>query len=244
MIEPSDMVLLKVPDKLSVMTYLHQLRAYFTGQTLEIQQIGMNARESTYTLSEKDQAMEMQISREMYGDVMASSKPMKENVPKTETENHRKSKSRETTPVTPDSLSFSTNSLSNISDKTSDSPSQSPIKQSPVREIVKTLPNNSEVNKSSNNDKNNLCDIKREESPTKDKPSVSLEKSKTALMTRNQLVNPFDSDDDDVSPISGSVEDELDGDVWVLRSDSQASSITSGSISPHWSSKESTPSRE
>lgn len=228
------------------MTYLHQLRAYFTGQTLEIQQIGINTRESTYTISEKDQAMEMQISREMYGNGMDSSKPMKENVPKTETETHRKSKSRETTPVTPDSLSFSTNSLSNISDKTSDSPSpsQSPIKQSPVREIVKTLPNNSEVNKSSNIEKNNLCDIKREVSPTKDKPSVSGEKSKTALMTRNQLVNPFDSDDDDVSPMSGSVEDELDGDVWVLRSDSQASSITSGSISPHWSSKESTPSRE
>lgn len=228
------------------MTYLHQLRAYFTGQTLEIQQIGINTRESTYTISEKDQAMEMQISREMYGNGMDSSKPMKENVPKTEIETHRKSKSRETTPVTPDSLSFSTNSLSNISDKTSDSPSpsQSPIKQSPVREIVKTLPNNSEVNKSSNIEKNNLCDIKREVSPTKDKPSVSGEKSKTALMTRNQLVNPFDSDDDDVSPMSGSVEDELDGDVWVLRSDSQASSITSGSISPHWSSKESTPSRE
>lgn len=40
LIEPSDMVLLAVPDKLSVMTYLHQLRAYFTGQTLEVQQIG------------------------------------------------------------------------------------------------------------------------------------------------------------------------------------------------------------
>lgn len=40
LIEPSDMVLLAVPDKLSVMTYLHQLRAFFTGQTLEVQQIG------------------------------------------------------------------------------------------------------------------------------------------------------------------------------------------------------------
>jgi len=39
-LEPADMVLLAVPDKLSVMTYLYQLRAYFTGQTLEVQQIG------------------------------------------------------------------------------------------------------------------------------------------------------------------------------------------------------------
>ena len=51
-LEPADMVLLAVPDKLSVMTYLYQLRAYFTGQTLEVQQIGSNARESTYTMGE------------------------------------------------------------------------------------------------------------------------------------------------------------------------------------------------
>ena len=46
------MVLLAVPDKLSVMTYLYQLRAFFTGQTLEVQQIGSNAQESTYTVGE------------------------------------------------------------------------------------------------------------------------------------------------------------------------------------------------
>ena len=31
-IEPADMDLLMVPDKLSVVTYLHQLRAFFTGR--------------------------------------------------------------------------------------------------------------------------------------------------------------------------------------------------------------------
>ena len=51
-LEPADMVLLAVPDKLSVMTYLYQLRAFFTGQTLEVQQIGSNAQESTYTVGE------------------------------------------------------------------------------------------------------------------------------------------------------------------------------------------------
>ena len=51
-LEASDMVLLAVPDKLSVMTYLYQMRAYFTGQTLEIQQIGSSARESTYTVGD------------------------------------------------------------------------------------------------------------------------------------------------------------------------------------------------
>lgn len=67
LIEPSDMVLLAVPDKLSVMTYLHQLRAYFTGQTLEVQQIGTNARESMYTIGDMDANTQSEISREMYG---------------------------------------------------------------------------------------------------------------------------------------------------------------------------------
>lgn len=49
-LEPSDMVLLTVPDKLSVMTYLYQLRAHFTGQTLEVQQIGQSTRETTYSI--------------------------------------------------------------------------------------------------------------------------------------------------------------------------------------------------
>lgn len=34
LIDPKDMVILTVPDKLSVMTYLYQLRAYFTGQLI------------------------------------------------------------------------------------------------------------------------------------------------------------------------------------------------------------------
>ena len=46
-IEPSDMVLLTVPDKLSVMTYLYQLRSFFTGATLEVQQLG-DSRKDRY----------------------------------------------------------------------------------------------------------------------------------------------------------------------------------------------------
>jgi len=33
-IEPSDMGVLTIPDKLAVMTYLYQLRAHFTGKYL------------------------------------------------------------------------------------------------------------------------------------------------------------------------------------------------------------------
>lgn len=49
-IEPSDMVILAVPDKLMVMTYLYQLRTHFTGRDLEVMQIGRKATESQYAV--------------------------------------------------------------------------------------------------------------------------------------------------------------------------------------------------
>ncbi|KAH8384637.1 hypothetical protein KR093_003775 [Drosophila rubida] len=49
-IEPRDMNLLTVPDKLAVMTYLHQLRAHFTGKQLQIEQIGQTSDESSYVI--------------------------------------------------------------------------------------------------------------------------------------------------------------------------------------------------
>lgn len=49
-IEPKDMSLLAVPDKLAVMTYLYQLRAHFTGHQLQIEQIGNTSDESSYII--------------------------------------------------------------------------------------------------------------------------------------------------------------------------------------------------
>lgn len=49
-IEPRDMSLLAVPDKLAVMTYLYQLRAHFTGHQLQIEQIGNTSDESSYII--------------------------------------------------------------------------------------------------------------------------------------------------------------------------------------------------
>ncbi|GAB1602573.1 EH domain-binding protein 1-like [Argonauta hians] len=70
LIEPCDMVLLSVPDKLSVMTYVHQLRTYFCNERLEVQQFGNSASESKYTLGAlrpEDEDQERKISQEMYG---------------------------------------------------------------------------------------------------------------------------------------------------------------------------------
>ncbi|XP_055593611.1 EH domain-binding protein 1 isoform X2 [Uranotaenia lowii] len=49
-IEPQDMNMLAVPDKLAVMTYLYQLRAHFTGHQLEVHTIGETSDDSSYVI--------------------------------------------------------------------------------------------------------------------------------------------------------------------------------------------------
>ncbi|XP_042531749.1 EH domain-binding protein 1-like protein 1 isoform X4 [Dipodomys spectabilis] len=48
LLEPADMVLLSVPDKLIVMTYLCQIRAFCTGQELQLVQLEGGGRAGTY----------------------------------------------------------------------------------------------------------------------------------------------------------------------------------------------------
>ncbi|KAM8880643.1 EH domain-binding protein 1 isoform 5-T5 [Synchiropus picturatus] len=51
LIEPSDMVMLNVPDRLIVMTYLNQIRTHFTGQELSVLHIGKDNSESSYAVT-------------------------------------------------------------------------------------------------------------------------------------------------------------------------------------------------
>ncbi|KAK7170930.1 hypothetical protein R3I94_000976 [Phoxinus phoxinus] len=53
LIEPTDMVLLAVPDRLIVMTYINQIRTCFMGQELSVIQIEKNSSESSYAVGEK-----------------------------------------------------------------------------------------------------------------------------------------------------------------------------------------------
>lgn len=59
LLEPSDMVLLSVPDRLIVMTYLCQIRAHFTGQELSVLQIEQNSSQTSYTVAEPSKDPDM-----------------------------------------------------------------------------------------------------------------------------------------------------------------------------------------
>ncbi|XP_060062682.1 EH domain-binding protein 1-like [Ylistrum balloti] len=203
-IEPSDMVLLQVPDKLAVMTYLHQLRVYFTGQTLEIQQIGVNTAESTYTLGEMDRQVEAEISNEMYGDrtqpkVAKQRSPCKENIPiGEETDNkgdtvdggRRRRISKEKTPDTESSASQLKNSRDSTPGTDPSSDSEKVVNKTGRKKVSATeikVTKHSSPPGSKHSSKERDSNTSKEDSSTNKKP----------VMTRKQLYNPFDSDTDD-----------------------------------------------
>ncbi|XP_060730242.1 uncharacterized protein ehbp1l1a isoform X3 [Tachysurus vachellii] len=68
LLEPSDMVLLAVPDRLIVMTYLSQIRAHFTGQELSVVQIEQNSNESSYAVGEKIQNTDPEAAARYYAE--------------------------------------------------------------------------------------------------------------------------------------------------------------------------------
>ena len=154
------------------MTYLYQLRSYFTGQTLEIQQIGTNARESTYTVGEFDTDQNARISSEMYGreikNARVSKSPSKENRALTSPVQTVKSPQIDLPrrPAPPSGLALSSSGV------------DGPDRQSPGR---------------------NLTDSARSSPARSDTPGQDSSDSGKALMTRKQLMNPFDSDDDEAS---------------------------------------------
>nr|XP_057923829.1 EH domain-binding protein 1-like protein 1 isoform X17 [Doryrhamphus excisus] len=58
LMEPSDMVMLPVPDRLIVMTYLSQIHAHFMGQELSVLHIDKDGNESSYALTAERESQE------------------------------------------------------------------------------------------------------------------------------------------------------------------------------------------
>ncbi|CAH1791900.1 unnamed protein product [Owenia fusiformis] len=203
-LEPSDMVLQSVPDKLSVMTYLYQIRAYFTGQTLEIQQIGLNASESMYTVGdhEDDDEVEARITKEMYGE--EEHEPEEVSVLNSIASSQGGDSGDEATMNISELNSYHEQRLK--SQRGSSSPEKDSNSNTDV-ELRKDKRRSNIIEKRLSKPSTKENGTKRGESPRKqgvvnssppssNRSSKSPSPEKPPLMTRKQLMNPFDSDDE------------------------------------------------
>lgn len=75
LLEPSDMVLLAIPDKLTVMTYLYQIRAHFSGQELNVVQIEENSSKSTYKVGNYETDTNSSIDQDKFYAEVSDIKP-------------------------------------------------------------------------------------------------------------------------------------------------------------------------
>ncbi|XP_040207149.1 EH domain-binding protein 1 isoform X4 [Rana temporaria] len=75
LLEPSDMVLLAIPDKLTVMTYLYQIRAHFSGQELNVVQIEANSSKSTYKVGNYETDTNSSIDQDKFYAELSDIKP-------------------------------------------------------------------------------------------------------------------------------------------------------------------------
>ncbi|XP_072840452.2 EH domain-binding protein 1-like protein 1 isoform X1 [Pogona vitticeps] len=64
--DPADMVFLAVPDRLIVMTYLCQIRAFFTGQELNVVQLASHTGQSTYKVGKFDTDIGGSLDRSLF----------------------------------------------------------------------------------------------------------------------------------------------------------------------------------
>lgn len=78
------MVLLAVPDKLAVMTYLYQVRAHFTGHELKVQQLGDTAAQSQYTVCPTASDSDSESVSEIHEKLLSSQKVSESTVPASE----------------------------------------------------------------------------------------------------------------------------------------------------------------
>ncbi|XP_060734983.1 EH domain-binding protein 1 isoform X2 [Tachysurus vachellii] len=81
LLEPADMVLLAIPDKLTVMTYLYQIRAHFSGQELSVLQIEAQAGRSTYKVGDFHTDTESSVAHDtFYAEVQNQTQNVDPNV--------------------------------------------------------------------------------------------------------------------------------------------------------------------
>lgn len=194
-IEPADMDILTVPDKLAVMTYLYQLRTHFTGHELEVHQIGKTTDESSYMIGRFNTDNNSDVSVQLFGQEIINMRK-KEQLESRINKNDSNRRSnpfdykRDETSVEALKqklhLSLSTESQDNDIGK-----DKSPSSVKDVKDIILA---------SSKSILGKVLSPTKEKYTTREKsksPPRTLNVQRPILMTRRQLTDPFGSDDEE-----------------------------------------------
>lgn len=186
------MDMLAVPDKLAVMTYLYQLRAYFTGHELELQQIGKTFEESNYVIGRFTTDKDTDVTKQLFGQEIINLRNSKRNFKKDKSKEKSLSEEKEE-PVAKETEEKDTKTLSeqksslhlDLARKNAPLKVQiesKPVKVSSEKAVIVAVTQKKDV------------EVPKQISTESTKETTS---EKPPLMTRRELTDPFGSDEDE-----------------------------------------------
>ncbi|XP_076684306.1 eps15 homology domain containing protein-binding protein 1 isoform X2 [Andrena cerasifolii] len=196
-IEPADMDILTVPDKLAVMTYLYQLRAHFTGHELEVHQIGKTTDESSYMIGRFNTDNNSDVSVQLFGQEIINLRKKDQM----EHKNNKTDSNRRSNPfdnkkedVNIDSLKNKLHLSLNMENQDHDqcNKDKSPSSVKDVKDII-LASSKSILEKVLSPTKEKYLSREKSKSP----PRVQQVHQRPILMTRRQLTDPFGSDEEE-----------------------------------------------
>ncbi|XP_063911063.1 EH domain-binding protein 1 isoform X2 [Zophobas morio] len=198
-IEPTDMHMLAVPDKLAVMTYLHQLRAHFTGHQLEVQQIGKTSEESNYVIGKFNTDKDTDITKQVFGQEIINLRKAKQNQQLNKSQEGKKEKELNQTnkEITQNTDAKIAASKLQLPLKITNEPSEvikEPKEKSPT--VVKDVKDIILFGSKSIMSKV-MSSPSKDKIQTKKQEEKKQEVKKPILMTRRELTDPFGSDDEE-----------------------------------------------
>ncbi|XP_076282515.1 eps15 homology domain containing protein-binding protein 1 isoform X2 [Lasioglossum baleicum] len=196
-IEPADMDILTVPDKLAVMTYLYQLRAHFTGHELEVHQIGKTTDESSYMIGRFNTDNNSDVSVQLFSqEIINLHKKDQMELKSNKIDNIRRSnpfdnkKEDANIDSLKNRLHLSLNTENQDHDQCNKDKSPSSVKD--VKDII-LASSKSILEKVLSPTKEKYLSKEKNKSP----PRVPQVQQRPILMTRRQLTDPFGSDEEE-----------------------------------------------
>ncbi|XP_076640790.1 eps15 homology domain containing protein-binding protein 1 isoform X2 [Halictus rubicundus] len=196
-IEPADMDILTVPDKLAVMTYLYQLRAHFTGHELEVHQIGKTTDESSYMIGRFNTDNNSDVSVQLFSqEIINLHKKDQMELKSNKIDNIRRSnpfdnkKEDANIDSLRNRLHLSLNTENQDHDQCNKDKSPSSVKD--VKDII-LASSKSILEKVLSPTKEKYLSKEKNKSP----PRVPQVQQRPILMTRRQLTDPFGSDEEE-----------------------------------------------